>query len=90
MNNIETSFKNITNSGLEQINYKKGSVIYKINEKPKFAYYVYTGSVDIIKDFDASLKGRHVVIVEDIIDTGTTLKFLSCSIIHFFFWFHSR
>ena len=48
MNNIETSFKNITNSGLEQINYKKGSVIYKINEKPKFAYYVYTGSVDIM------------------------------------------
>ena len=35
-----------------------------------------TGSVDIIKDFDASLKNRHVVIVEDIIDTGTTLKFL--------------
>ena len=35
-----------------------------------------TGSVDIIKDFDVSLKNRHVVIVEDIIDTGTTLKFL--------------
>ena len=35
-----------------------------------------TGNVDIIKDFDVSLKNRHVVIVEDIIDTGTTLKFL--------------
>ena len=35
-----------------------------------------TGSVDIIKDFDVSLKNRHVVLVEDIIDTGTTLKFL--------------
>jgi len=35
-----------------------------------------TGSVDIIKNFDVSLKNRHVVIVEDIIDTGTTLKFL--------------
>ena len=35
-----------------------------------------TGSVDIIKDFDVSLKNRHVVIVEDIIDTGTTLRFL--------------
>ena len=35
-----------------------------------------TGSVDIIKDFDVSLKNKHVVIVEDIIDTGTTLKFL--------------
>ena len=29
--------KNITNSGLEQINYKKDSIIYKVNEKPKFA-----------------------------------------------------
>ena len=48
MNKIDTSFKNITNSGLEQISYKKGSVIYKINEKPKFAYYVYTGIVDIM------------------------------------------
>ena len=35
-----------------------------------------TGSVNIIKDFDVSLKNKHVVIVEDIIDTGTTLKFL--------------
>ena len=35
-----------------------------------------TGSVDIIKDFDVSLKNKHVVIVEDIIDTGTTLRFL--------------
>ena len=34
------------------------------------------GSVNIIKDFDVSLKNRHVVIVEDIIDTGTTLRFL--------------
>ena len=35
-----------------------------------------TGSVDIIKDFDVSLKNKHVVVVEDIIDTGTTLEFL--------------
>tara|TARA_Y100000591_G_scaffold101247_1_gene86064 strand:- start:761 stop:1282 length:522 start_codon:yes stop_codon:yes gene_type:complete len=35
-----------------------------------------TGNVDIIKNFDVNLKNRHVVIVEDIIDTGTTLKFL--------------
>ena len=50
MNDIDKSLKNITNSGLEQINYKKGSVIYKINEKPKFAYFVYTGRVDIISE----------------------------------------
>ena len=35
-----------------------------------------TGSVNIIKDFDFNLKNRHVVIVEDIIETGNTLKFL--------------
>ena len=40
--------KNITNSGLEQINLKQNSMIYKVNEKPKFAYYIYTGEVEII------------------------------------------
>ncbi|APX71203.1 hypoxanthine phosphoribosyltransferase [Companilactobacillus allii] len=32
-----------------------------------------TGDVKIVKDLDTSLKGRDVVIVEDIIDTGFTL-----------------
>ena len=44
--------KNITNSGLEQISYKKDSTIYKINEKPRFAYYIYTGEVEIISEND--------------------------------------
>ena len=44
--------KNITNSGLEQISYKKDSTIYKVNEKPKFAYYIYTGEVEIISEND--------------------------------------
>ena len=44
--------KNITNSGLEQISYKKDSTIYKINEKPKFAYFIYTGEVQIISEND--------------------------------------
>lgn len=35
-----------------------------------------SGEVKIIKDLDASLDGRHVIIVEDIIDTGRTLKYL--------------
>ena len=48
MNNIETPLNNITNSGLEQISFKKGDVIYKVNENPKFAYFVYTGKVNII------------------------------------------
>ena len=49
MNNLT---KNITNSGLEQISYKKDSTIYKVNEKPKFAYYIYTGEVEIISEND--------------------------------------
>lgn len=35
-----------------------------------------TGSVDIIQDFNIDFENRHVVIVEDIIETGNTLKFL--------------
>ena len=48
MNKINHKIKNITNSGLEQVSFKKGTTIYKVNEKPKFAYYVYTGKVNII------------------------------------------
>ena len=44
--------KNITNSGLEQISFKQNSMIYKVNEKPKFAYYIYTGEVEIISKND--------------------------------------
>ena len=51
-NNQNNIVKNITQSGLEQISYKKGSTIYKVNEKPKFAYYVYTGEVEIISKND--------------------------------------
>ena len=35
-----------------------------------------TGKVDIIKDLGVNLKNRHIVIVEDIIETGNTLNFL--------------
>ena len=35
-----------------------------------------TGSVDIIQDFNVNFKNRHIVIIEDIIETGNTLKFL--------------
>lgn len=35
-----------------------------------------SGEVKIIKDLDSSVSGRHVLIVEDIIDTGRTLKYL--------------
>lgn len=35
-----------------------------------------SGEVKIIKDLDSSVEGRHLIIVEDIIDTGRTLKYL--------------
>ena len=48
MNDIDNSIQNLTNSGLEQVSYNEGQVIYQFNENPKFAYYVYTGKVNII------------------------------------------
>jgi hypoxanthine phosphoribosyltransferase len=35
-----------------------------------------SGQVRILKDLSASIEGRHVIIVEDIIDTGLTLNYL--------------
>lgn len=35
-----------------------------------------TGQVQILKDLERSIEGRHVVIVEDIVDTGLTLSYL--------------
>jgi hypoxanthine phosphoribosyltransferase len=34
-----------------------------------------SGEVRILKDLDASVAGKHVLVVEDIIDTGLTLRF---------------
>jgi hypoxanthine phosphoribosyltransferase len=35
-----------------------------------------SGVVRILKDLDSDITGRHVLIVEDIIDTGNTLAYL--------------
>lgn len=35
-----------------------------------------TGAVKLIKDLDVSIEGKHVILVEDILDTGLTLSFL--------------
>lgn len=35
-----------------------------------------SGIVRIVKDLDAELRGRHVIIVEDIVDSGLTLRYL--------------
>jgi len=35
-----------------------------------------SGVVKILKDIDTNIKGRHVLIVEDLVDTGLTLTYL--------------
>lgn len=35
-----------------------------------------TGTVRLLKDISANITGRHVVIIEDIIDTGLSIQFL--------------
>ena len=37
---------------------------------------VSSGEVTVHKDLDRDIRGKHVIIVEDIIDTGVTLRFL--------------
>jgi hypoxanthine phosphoribosyltransferase len=41
-----------------------------------------SGEVRILKDLDQSVEGRHVLIVEDIIDSGLTLSYLREILIH--------
>ncbi|SFM30874.1 hypoxanthine phosphoribosyltransferase [Salibacterium qingdaonense] len=43
---------------------------------------VSSGEVKIIKDLDTSVKGRDVIILEDIIDSGVTLNYLISMIQH--------
>ena len=40
-----------------------------------------SGNVRFVKDLDDSITGKHVIIVEDIIDSGLTLTFLKSNLI---------
>ena len=42
-----------------------------------------TGSVQYLKDITCDLKGRHVIILEDIIDMGLTLKLVTDHLLQF-------
>ncbi len=35
-----------------------------------------TGVVKILKDLDSEIEGKHILIVEDIVDSGVTLRYL--------------
>lgn len=43
---------------------------------------VSTGEIHILKDLDVSIKDRHLVIVEDIVDTGLTLNTIMDLLMH--------
>lgn len=34
-----------------------------------------TGSISFVKDVETSLRGRHVLVVEDVVDSGLTMRF---------------
>jgi hypoxanthine phosphoribosyltransferase len=35
-----------------------------------------TSGIRLLKDLDAEIEGRHVIVVEDVVDTGLTLRYL--------------
>ena len=54
----------------------KNSVTFEFIEVSSYEGTESTGKVKIVKDIKNSIEGKDVLIIEDIIDTGTTLSFL--------------
>jgi hypoxanthine phosphoribosyltransferase len=42
----------------------------------ELASYGSTGKVRLLKDLDSAIGGRHVLVIEDVVDTGLSLHFL--------------
>lgn len=54
----------------------KTDIILEVMQLSSYAGTESTGNIIVKKDLDCNIKGKDVLIVEDIIDTGRTLKFL--------------
>lgn len=54
----------------------KTDIILEVMQLSSYAGTESTGNIIVKKDLDCNIEGKDVLIVEDIIDTGRTLKFL--------------
>ncbi len=54
----------------------KGNVRFQFIEVSSYEGFETTGEIKLNKDITSSIKGKDVLIVEDIIDTGITLSYL--------------
>ena len=48
-----------------------------------YSGFLSTGKVELVKDISVDIKNRHVILVEDIIDSGATIKFLRKHLMNF-------
>jgi len=69
----------------------KGAILFTVDVLKEFDVYAYidfvdvssyhggtesSGKVDLVREISSDIKGRDIILVEDIIDTGRTLKYL--------------
>ena len=58
------------------VRHMEGGVTIDFMALSSYAGTTSSGEVRVLKDLDYGLEGRHVIIVEDIVDTGLTLHYL--------------